>query len=196
MAVGTLIDEGQVIVGGCVSLIVTVKVQVALFGVGVAASLTVQVTVVVPFIKVAPLAGVQITAPTPEQLSLAVGVVYVTTAVHCPLAAGWVMLVGQVITGSVTSAIVTVNAHCAVLLEVSVAVQVTVVVPLLKLEPGAGLQATVAPGQLSVAGGVGKPITFVQAPAVVLVVILAGQLIVGACVSLTVTVKVVPATKD
>jgi hypothetical protein len=41
-----------------------------------------------------------------------------------------------------------------VLPEASVAVQVTVVVPLLKVEPEDGLQATVAPGQLSLAVGV------------------------------------------
>lgn len=43
----------------------------------------------------------------------------------------------------------------AVLLEASVAVQVTVVVPTAKIVPEAGTQLTVAPGQLSVtvAGG-------------------------------------------
>jgi hypothetical protein len=55
-------------------LTVTVKVQVEELG-GVAASLTEQVTVVVPFEKEVPLAGVQVTVPTPEQLSPAVGVV-------------------------------------------------------------------------------------------------------------------------
>ena len=39
------------------------------------ASVTEQVTVVVPFWKVEPDAGVQVTVPTPGQLSVAVGAV-------------------------------------------------------------------------------------------------------------------------
>ena len=63
---------GQVIEGGCVSLTVTVKLQLAeLFE----ASLTEQVTVVVPFGKKEPEAGEQVGAPTPGQLSLTVGAV-------------------------------------------------------------------------------------------------------------------------
>ena len=62
---------GHVMVGGCVSLIVTVKLHVAVF---VAASVAVHVTVVVPFGKNDPDAGEHITV-TPGQLSLAVGVV-------------------------------------------------------------------------------------------------------------------------
>jgi hypothetical protein len=50
---------------------------------------------------------------------------------------------------------VTVKLHVAVLPEVSVAVQVTVVVPSGKLEPDVGLQTTPTPGQLSVATGAG-----------------------------------------
>jgi hypothetical protein len=48
---------------------------------------------------------------------------------------------------------VTVNVQLPVLLDASVAVQVTVVVPAGKVEPEAGLHATVAPGQLSTAVG-------------------------------------------
>ena len=44
--------------------------------------------------------------------------------------------------------------HMVVLPEVSVAVQVTVVVPAGKVEPDGGTQTTVTPGQLSVAVGV------------------------------------------
>ena len=51
---------------------VTVKLHEEVFG-GVAASLTVQLTVVTPFGKVEPLGGVQVGVPTPEQLSLTVG---------------------------------------------------------------------------------------------------------------------------
>jgi hypothetical protein len=60
---------GQVTVGFCVSLTVTVKVQEPLL---LVASCTVQVTVVVPFGKVDPDVGEQLTLPTPEQLSVAV----------------------------------------------------------------------------------------------------------------------------
>jgi len=48
-----------------------------------------------------------------------------------------------------------VKLHVAVFPEVSVAVQVTVVVPSGTLEPDAGLHATVTPGQLSAATGAG-----------------------------------------
>ena len=61
--------DGQVIEGACVSLIVTVNEQLA----GLPeASLTVQLTVVMPFAKVVPEPGVQTGVPTPGQLSVAV----------------------------------------------------------------------------------------------------------------------------
>jgi hypothetical protein len=53
-----------------------------------------------------------------------------------------------VLVGGIT---VTLNEQLAVLPLVSVAVQVTVVVPSGKVEPGAGEQLVVTPGQLSVA---------------------------------------------
>ena len=62
---------GQVIVGACVSLTVTVNVQVDMFGVGLLASLDVQLTVVVPFGNVKPLAGLHTTGRGPSQLSVA-----------------------------------------------------------------------------------------------------------------------------
>jgi hypothetical protein len=63
---------GQLRLGGVESFTVTVKLQLAGLP---ATSLTEQFTVVVPAAKVEPLAGVQITVPTPEQLSFAIGVV-------------------------------------------------------------------------------------------------------------------------
>ena len=57
------------IAGGVVSLTVTVNEQFAEL---LDASLTVQLTVVVPFAKVDPDAGVQTGVPTPGQLSVAV----------------------------------------------------------------------------------------------------------------------------
>ena len=61
------------------------------------------------------------------------------------------MLAGQVIVGACVSFTVTVNEQVAVLPPASVAVQLTGVVPFGKAEPEAGVQATVTPGQLSVA---------------------------------------------
>ena len=60
------------------------------------------------------------------------------------------------IVGFWVSLTVTEKLHWAVWPDPSVAVQVTGVVPLTKVEPEAGLQATVTPGQLSVALGVAK----------------------------------------
>jgi hypothetical protein len=59
-------------VGFCISLTVTVNEQLAGLP---AASLTEQFTVVTPFGKLEPLGGIQVTVPTPEQLSEATGVV-------------------------------------------------------------------------------------------------------------------------
>jgi hypothetical protein len=63
------------------------------------------------------------------------------------------MFAGHVIAGACVSLTVTVNEQFAVLLLVSVAVQLTVVTPLLNVDPDAGVHTTgVGPsGQLSVA---------------------------------------------
>jgi hypothetical protein len=83
-----------------------------------------------------------------------------------------------------------VNEQFAVLLEVSVAVQETVVTPFWKVAPDAGLQTVgVGPsGQLSVAVGVNVT-TAVQTFGSVLLVVDEGHVIEGACESLTVTVN-------
>ena len=60
---------GQVITGACVSVIVTVNVQLAGL---LDASVTEHVTVVTPFWNVAPDAGTHDGVPTPGQLSVAV----------------------------------------------------------------------------------------------------------------------------
>src|SRR5215475_11890914 len=99
---------GQVIVGACVSLTVTVKLQVAVFG-GVAASLTVHVTVVTPFANAVPEAGRHVTVPTPGQLSVGVGVVYVTTAEHTFGSVDFTMFAGHAIDGGCVSFTVTVK---------------------------------------------------------------------------------------
>ena len=79
----------------------------------------------------------------------------------------------------------------AVLPDVSVAVQVTVVQPRGKQLPDGGLQAVVTPGQLSLAVGGGKLTTAQVWPGSgVTAVTLPGQVITGGCVSVTVTVNV------
>src|ERR1051326_6070471 len=101
------------------------------------------------------------------------------------------MFAGQVIEGACVSLIVTVNVQALVRPLVSVAVQVTVVTPLAKVEALAGEQATATPGQLSVAPG-NAHVTFdlVHWPASVMSVMFAGQaLITGVSVSLIVTVN-------
>ncbi len=64
------------------------------------------------------------------------------------------MFAGQApIEGACVSFTITVNEQAAVFPEVSVAVQVTVVVPFANAAPEAGLQITAAPEQLSVTVG-------------------------------------------
>jgi hypothetical protein len=87
---------------------------------------------------------------------------------------------------------VTLKLQEAVLPEASVAVHVTVVVPTGKVEPDGGVQAVVTPGQLSLAVGAGKvtvPLVASGQVCAATAVTGAGQVIVGGCVSWTVTVK-------
>ena len=62
-----------------------------------------------------------------------------------------VTLAGHTIVGGCVSTTVTVKLHVAVFPEVSIAVAVTVVVPFGNAVPEGGLDATVTPGQLSLA---------------------------------------------
>jgi hypothetical protein len=129
-------------------------VQVVLL---VQSSVAVQVTVVAPSGNRLPDAGVQTTATSESALSVAVGVGYVATA---PLAeqATRLMLAGQMMVGFVVSrATVTVKLQFVLLLQSSVAVQVTVVVPGGKRLPDGGEQVTVTfVSALSVAVGGGQ----------------------------------------
>jgi len=70
---------GQLTVGACVSLTVTVNAHEPVLP---EASVAEHVTVVVPFANAVPDIGLQVTPPSPGQLSLAAGVAKVTTAVH------------------------------------------------------------------------------------------------------------------
>ncbi len=87
-----------------------------------------------------------------------------------------------------TVSTVTVKLQLAVLPEVSVAVQVTVVVPIGKVELEAGLQTKPTPGQLSETTG--AKVALAPAGQVGSVTMLAGQVMAGGCVSLTVTVNI------
>src|SRR6266849_8461308 len=111
---------------------VTVKLQLSLLP---EASVAIHFTEVLPIGNVEPEAGAQLTVMVPGQLSLTVGAGYVTTA---PLGdvADTVMFGGHVMTGGVLSMTVTVNEQVEVLFELSVAVYVTVVVPLGNVAPG------------------------------------------------------------
>jgi hypothetical protein len=132
----TVILAGHVIVGFCASTTVTVNVQDAVLP---DASVAVTVTVVVPTGKKLPDAGLELTV-TPGQLSLADGKLYVTTAPHWLVVLFTVMFAGQLpIVGFCASTTVTVNVQLDVLPAASVAVAVTVVVPLGKKLPDEGL---------------------------------------------------------
>ena len=107
---------------------------------------------------------------------------------HWPASAATNISLGQVTEGGCVSSTVTVKLQPAVLPEVSVAVQFTVVGPSAKTEPEGGVQATVAPGQLSDTAG--AKATLVLQVMVTLVTMFAGQTMLGGWLSLTVTVKV------
>jgi hypothetical protein len=92
-----------------------------------------------------------------------------------------------------TSNTFTLNEQLVLLLLVSVAVQVTVVVPMGKIEPDGGTQTALTPGQLSVATVAVKlttiPVVFNGHCAGTTAVRFGEQAMAGACVSLTVTVN-------
>ena len=143
--------------------------------------------VVVPAAKEKPLAGT-LTRLVTAQLSVAV-TPNVTLLVHCPGAAFTVILAGHEMTGGCVSWTVTVKVHWLLLPLRSHAVLVTMVVPTGNAKPLAGTLTTFVTAQLSVAVTL-KVTVLVQTPAAALTVILAGHVITGGWVSLTVTVKV------
>jgi len=132
-----------------VSLTVTVKLQVANKFPDV--SLVAQITLVAPTGKTDPDAGSQSTVP---QLPNGVGAAAkITTLLH-PLLVDSETSAGQARVQSF-AATVTVKVQGVLLFEASVAVQLTVVVPVGKLVPEGGLQKTwTVCVQLSVAAGV------------------------------------------
>src|SRR5262252_8158401 len=146
--------------GASLSLTFTVKLQVPVFPLE---SVEEQLTVVVPLLKTEPLAGVQITLTLASQLSVAVGA-KLTVVEQLPGLSALVvvmMLLQPARTGASSSLTVTVKLQVPVLLLESVEEQLTVVVPLLKTEPLAGVQVTLTlASQLSVA--VGAKLTVVE----------------------------------
>jgi len=182
------IGPGHVATGASVSCTVTVNEQLLELP---DESVAVQLTVVVPTANVEPLKGAHTTV-VPGQLSDVVGAGYVTAAEHWPAAFGTVTLAGQVIAGAVVSVTVIVNVHVVSgeFGEPSTAVHDTVVTPTGKVDPDAGVQVAVAPGQLSTGAGTVKLTTVEHCPGVFGTVMFAGHVIEGASVSCTVTVNV------
>jgi hypothetical protein len=90
------IGDGQVTTGASSSLTVTVNIQLPVFD---DESVAVQLTVVTPFGKVEPEAGVQTGVSEPSQLSVAVAVKF-TTAEHALLSVPVTMGEGQFNTGA------------------------------------------------------------------------------------------------
>jgi hypothetical protein len=180
---------GQVIVGASVSEMVTVKLQEAEFP---ELSVTVKVLNVAPTGKAAPLARPPVCVVVAlGQLSVPIGAVKVTWAVQRPGSLLVVMLPGQVMVGSSVSVMVTSKVQEAEFPELSETVTVLNVVPTGKAAPLArpAVWVVVALGQLSTPVGAVKVTTFEQRPGSLVPVMLPGQVIVGASVSVTVTVK-------
>ena len=187
---GTIIFAGQVTTGNCTSLTLMVNVQMVILP---DASVAVQVTVVMPTGKKLPEAGLVVIL-TPGQLSETCGPGYTTIAPHCPTEFVVTIFAGQMMVGNWVSLTVTVNVQVFILLDASFAVTTTVVVPIGKKVPEAGLLDTVTPGQLSVATGAAHDTNAPQLPAELLTVMLAGHVTTGNCVSTTFTWKVHTAT--
>ena len=136
---------GQVMWGASSSSTVTLKEQLALLP---DASVAAHWTMVVPFGKRLPLAGLHTMLALP-QLSVAVAA-KATTAPHWLGSLLTRMSAGQWGAGSSVSLTVTLKLQAAELSAASVAMQVTVVVPFGKTLPLGGVQVVVGLGQLSV----------------------------------------------
>src|SRR5215212_3726113 len=140
-------------VGAVVSFTVTLKLVVVALPV---LSVAMQVTSVVPIGKVLPEAGSQLTLllTSPSTTSLAAGAVKLALAPE-ELVASWVISEGTPeMVGAVVSCTVTLKVFSVLLPVSSVAVQVTVVVPIPKELSEAGTQFTLtSPSTASVAVG-------------------------------------------
>jgi hypothetical protein len=99
------------------------------------------------------------------------------------------MLFGQLIVGGCLSTTVTLKKQVALLPEESIATMTTLVVPIGKIDPDAGVEINVTPGTLSEIFGRGYLTAIEDCPAGTGRIILSGQIIAGGSVSTTVTVK-------
>lgn len=178
---------GHEMVGACVPRIVTLNEHGWLLF--PRASCAMQVTIVVPTLKVEPLGGWQL-ADTPGQLSVAVAVNVTLDLEHWPESASAMMSSEQVTLGD-RSLILNWKEHGALLRpEASLAMQVTVVIPTSKEEPLGGWQLTDTPGQLSVPVTVKITLDLEQWPSSASKRTSSrGHAIVGGCVSRIVTVN-------
>src|SRR6266850_2144422 len=150
------------------------------------ASVAVQLTVVGPNGKVAPLTGVQTGATLPSRRSVA-DAVYVKAA-PAALMASTVAFAGTVTTGPVVSVTVTVNDAVLWLPCASVAVQLTVVGPNGNVDPLVGVHVVaMLPSSRSVADAVN--VKAAPAALVASTVAFAGTVMTGPVVSVTVTVN-------
>jgi hypothetical protein len=128
---------GTTSIGGRDWVTVTVNVFVVVLP---RLSVALQFTVVVPIANVAPDPGVHVTAIGPSSGSVA-DAVYVTTAPP-GIVAGTAMSAGTVTVGAAPGSTVTVNDVLPETPSCAVAVQLTVVGPIGKVEPDAGVQVT------------------------------------------------------
>src|ERR1051326_4513899 len=128
---------GQEMTGASRSLTLMLKLQPLVLP---EASVTVQLTRVVPLAKALPLAGSQMML-APGQLSAAAGA-KITIWLHTPGAVLVVISLGQAIVGGSVSMTMTAKLQLVVLPAVSVAVQLTTFVPVANTLPFVGLQLT------------------------------------------------------
>jgi hypothetical protein len=175
-----------------VSTTVTLKDWVALVFAGLAWSLAVHETFVVPSGNVLPDAGLQLTLGFGSTLSVAVTVKL--TAAPAELVASAVRFERPASTGAVLSETVIVNEAVARFPDESVAVHVTVVVPSGKVLPGAGEQTTEGAGStLSDAVGREYETRAPEGPVARTFMFTGTLLSTGGVLSPTVTVKVLAA---
>lgn len=145
VASAVMLDGRLLINGGVVSFTVTTNDPAAVLP---AASVALHCTVTLPTANCDPDAGVHSTGTVPSTLSVAVTPGQETVVVS-PVASSW-MSTKPLITGRVSSATVSGKLWDAMLPALSLAVQVTVVVPSGNILPDAGKQlGTIAPSTMS-----------------------------------------------
>lgn len=121
--------------------------------------------------------------------SVAVALLQTATPVDAPDDVLTAIFDGQVITGGTTSTMTTLNEQPARLLDVSVAVHVTLVLPNAKDEPETGVQDTDFTATLSVATAAGYATTVRDWPCIGDTMVVLGHVITGGVTSATVILK-------